>query len=131
MPPATTTLVVADSETVRETTGVVDRRRVSREPLEVPVLVDSLRAWETCQTSDISSGGVAIHSERDWGASALVDLYFELPGGFAIDAKAEFLGSQDGVARFRFVELGPPARSAIQLHMQATQHSGARIVHVG
>lgn len=109
----------------------MDRRRYSREPLEVPVLVDSLRAWETCQTNDISPGGVAIRSERDWGAGAEVDLYFELPGGFAIEARAQFLGAGDGLCRFRFTQLGMPARSAIELHMRASQHSGARIVHVG
>ena len=110
---------------------MVDRRRYTREPLEVPVLVDSLRAWETCQTSDISPGGIAIRSARDWGMGTIVELYFELPGGFAIDARGQFLGACDGLGRFRFTRLGKPARSAIELHMQATQHSGARIVHVG
>lgn len=110
---------------------VVDRRRFPRVALEVPVLVDSLRSWETSETCDLSPGGVAIRSERDWGHGAVVDLYFELPGGFAIDARAQFLGAVDGLSRFRFVDLALPARSAIDLHMQATQHSGARVVHVG
>lgn len=95
------------------------------------MLVDSLRAWETCQTNDISPGGVAIHCARDWGLGTLVELYFELPGGFAVEANGEFLGLRDGLGRFRFVGLGAGVRSAIELQMQATQHSGARFVHVG
>jgi hypothetical protein len=111
---------------------VVDRRRYPRVALEVPVLVDSLRSWEACETSDISPGGVAIRSGRDWGPGAFVDLYFELPGGFAVDARAQFLGAADGLGRFRFVDLAPQARCAIKLHMQTTHHSGARaVVHVG
>ncbi len=111
--------------------GIIDRRRYAREPLGVPVLVDSLRAWEACQTNDISPGGLAIVSSRDWGAGAVVDLYFELPGGFAIETRARYLGYSEGLGRFSFVGLGMPARSAIELHMRASQHSGARIVHVG
>ena len=121
--------MVADSDDTQS--GVIDRRRYPREPLEVPVLIDSLRAWETCQTNDISIGGLAIHCERDWGMGTLVDLYFELPGGFAVEARGRFLGLCDGVGRFRFVALARPARSAIELQMQATHHSGARMVHVG
>jgi len=107
---------------------VVDRRRYPRVALEVPVLVDSLRSWEAAETTDISPGGVAIRSERDWGTGAMVDLYFELPGGFAVDARAQFLGAREGLGHFRFVDLAAQARCAIKLHMQTTHHSGARAV---
>ncbi len=123
--------VVADLTKGRGT-EVVDRRRFPRVALEVPVLVDSLRSWEAAEINDISPGGVAIRSGRDWGTGALVDLYFELPGGFAVDARAEFLGATEGLGHFRFVDLGASARCAIKLHMQTTHHSGARaVVHVG
>lgn len=123
--------VVADLTKGRGT-EVVDRRRYPRVALEVPVLVDSLRSWEAAETTDISPGGVAIRSGRDWGAGAMVDLYFELPGGFAVDARAQFLGATEGLGHFRFVDLAAAVRCAIKLHMQTTHHSGARaVVHVG
>ena len=52
--------------------------------------------------------------------------------GFAVDARAQFLGAAEWLGRFRFLDLAASVRCAIKLHMQTTHHSGARaVVHVG
>jgi hypothetical protein len=103
---------------IRLPTRRAERRTDQRVSLDVPVLVDSLRRWETCQARDVSAGGFSILSESDWSGTKVVDVYFELPNRGMVETRAQIVAQSPGRAHLRFLALSPSARAALASYVK-------------
>jgi PilZ domain len=82
-----------------------DRRAFRRAPLGVPVMLDAGSAWQKAECENVSGGGVAVRSTVDVPVGTLLDLYFELPTGIAVEASAEVIRRDGDRLALRFVEI--------------------------
>ena len=82
-----------------------ERRAFKRAPLDRPVLIDDDRVSQPIRAKNVSGGGIAIDAALELEIGSTVDVYFELPIGVAIEAKAEVVRIQEGTIAFRFVDL--------------------------
>lgn len=82
-----------------------ERRAFRRAPLDRPVLIDDDRVSQPIRAKNVSGGGIAIDAAVPLEIGAVVDVYFELPIGVAIESKAEVVRVDDGTIAFRFVDL--------------------------
>jgi hypothetical protein len=82
-----------------------DRRAFRRAPLDRQVLIDDDRVSQPVRAKNVSGGGIAIDGNVPLEIGSIVDLYFELPIGVAIEARAEVVRVEDGSMAFRFIEL--------------------------
>lgn len=111
--------VVRPNELSRDST---DRRIHERAPLKAPVLVDALSAWQRARSQDVSVGGVAVACETPIPIGKTVEVYFELPNGFAIEATAEVVRATGTLVGLRFKNLDRRAVLALRSHCRATAH---------
>jgi predicted Zn-dependent protease len=63
---------------------------------------------------DVSGGGLAIRLELTIPLGDIVEVYFELPIGFAVEARAEVVRSEPGATALRFVGLDREALVALR-----------------
>ena len=103
---------------IRLPTRRAERRADRRVSLDVPVLVDSRRRWETCQSRDVSAGGFSILSDSDWSGTQVVDVYFELPNRGMVETRAQIVAQSPGCAHLRFLALSPTARAAVASYVK-------------
>ncbi len=83
-----------------------DERRVFRRAaLGVPVMLDAASAWQKAECENVSAGGVAVRSTVDVPVGTVIDLYFELPTGIAVEASAEVIRRDGDRLALRFVEI--------------------------
>jgi hypothetical protein len=82
-----------------------ERRAYRRAPLDRQVLIDDDRVSQPVRARNVSGGGFAIDANVPLAIGSVVDVYFELPIGVAIEARAEVVRVEDGTMAFRFVEL--------------------------
>jgi hypothetical protein len=90
-----------------------ERREHSRVPLRAPVMIDSQSTYQSGDCRDVSAGGVAVTVDSPPDAGALVEVYFELPTGIAVEAKAEVIRIDGHLVALRFLELESKARTAL------------------
>jgi hypothetical protein len=92
-----------------------DERRIHpRARLEVPAMLDARSSHHTGRCRDVSAGGVAISTNAALPVGTIVEVYFELPNGIAVEGGAEVVRSGDVELAFRFVELPPDSRMALR-----------------
>ena len=104
---------------IRLPTRRVERRSGQRVALDVPVLVDSLSRWDTCQCQDVSIGGFSMRSDSEWLNGAVVDIYFELPNGRAVETQARVVARSPGRTHLSFLSLGPVLRAAVASYVKS------------
>jgi hypothetical protein len=96
------------------TPTAADRRTSLRVALDVPALLDSDRAHHSGRCRDVSTGGVAVSVEAAVPVGTEFDVYFELPSGLAVEARAIVVrASHDGLA-LRFVDVSARTRVALR-----------------
>lgn len=95
-----------------------NRRAHRRAALTAPVLIDSARAHHTGRCRDVSEGGLLIELESELPIGATVDLYFELPTGVAIEARAEIARRAEHTLGLRFEALPPEDRRAVAAYCE-------------
>lgn len=93
-----------------------DRRAHARAPLRAPVLVDALSAWQRASSENVSAGGVAVACETPIPVGKTVEVYFELPNGFAVEATAEVVRSSGMVVGLKFKNLDRRSELALKSH---------------
>lgn len=95
-----------------------DRRAYERVPLGVPVLIDNLKAWVSAKCKDVSVTGLGLSVEPAiaLGIGEFVEVYFELPNGVAIEAKAQVMRNDGHHLGLRFVQLDRGCRMALGAH---------------
>jgi hypothetical protein len=98
-----------------------DRRSHCRAPLDVPALIDNLKAWRPARCRDVSVTGIGIDCAECLSVGEQVDIYFELPNGFAIEARAQVVRASGRQMGLRFVALEPRARLAVRAHCRRAE----------
>jgi hypothetical protein len=98
------------------TPNTTDRRVHIRAPLQAPVLVDALSAWQRALSENVSVGGVAVACETPIPVGKVVEVYFELPNGIAIEATAVVVRSSGGKLGLRFKKLDRDSAIALRAH---------------
>jgi len=68
----------------------------------------------------VSVGGVAVACETPIPIGKVVEVYFELPNGIAIEATAEVVRSSGPMLGLRFKTLDRRAALALRAHCRAT-----------
>lgn len=91
------------TEASTETTP--DRRAHRRAPLPAPVMIDTAAESRPFPARNVSGSGLAVAADMVLELGRIVDVYFELPIGVAIEAKAEVVRAADGVLGLRFLDL--------------------------
>jgi len=99
-----------------ETLG--NRRAHRRAALTAPVLIDSARSHHTGHCRDVSEGGLLVELETELPVGMPVDLYFELPTGIAIEARAAVARSGKSVLGLRFDSLSAEDRRAVSAYCE-------------
>jgi len=100
-----------------------DRRIHERVPLQAPVLVDALSEWQRARSENVSVGGVAVACETPIPIGKTVEVYFELPNGFAVEATAKVVRSSGAVLGLRFTALDRRAELALTSHCRNAQNA--------
>ncbi len=96
---------MTDGDSESSDNGSVDRRSHRRAPLEQPVMVEAAALSQPAPAHDVSRGGLSIRAELALEVGSEVEVYFELPIGYAVETKAEVVRRQDGVTALRFLAL--------------------------
>ena len=91
-----------------------DRRRHPRVGLESPVLLDNLKEWSRASCRNISMGGVAVRCERVLAIGERLEIYLELPNGFAVEAVARVVRTGGEDAGLQFLSMGNRASLALR-----------------
>lgn len=91
-----------------------DRRSHKRALLDRPVMLETEAPSRPGRAVNVSAGGIAVQTELDLAIGERVDLYFELPIGYAVEARATVVRVVDGVAALRFEELSHEAQVALR-----------------
>lgn len=91
-----------------------DRRASRRMALDVPVLLDSDRSHHSGRCRDVSTGGVTVWIDAPVGIGSEFDVYFELPSGLPVEARAVVLRASERGLVLQFVELGPRTMVALR-----------------
>ena len=92
----------------------VDRRADRRAKLDRPVLIDTEATSRPGRALDVSRGGLSIQSELELAPGEIVQVYFELPIGVAIEARAVVTRCEKNGIALRFVELDHEAEVALR-----------------
>lgn len=82
-----------------------ERRSHRRAGLAVPVMLDADSAWQKAECLDVSAGGVAVRSAVDLPLGTVLELYFELPSGVAVEARAEIVRRDGDRVALKFVSI--------------------------
>lgn len=79
-----------------------NRRAQRRAELRVEVMIASEYGYHPGFTRDISPAGLGLESDLPLTMGTIIDVYFTLPTGVAIEARAEVMRASDGVLGLRF-----------------------------
>lgn len=85
--------------------------------MDRPVLVETSQRTMTVRSVDVSGGGIALKAESTaapLGLGDQVELYFELPIRYPIEAKAEVVRHDGELVVLRFVGLPREAELAVR-----------------
>lgn len=103
------------------------------------MLIDNARAYFTARSRDVSPDGIGVEVGANLAAGTLVDVYFELPSGVAVEVRAQLVRSDGASMGLRFVELGDEERRALIAYCSAwrdallqrcAQRAGAPVLRV-
>ncbi len=97
--------------------GVVarpERRADKRAALARPVLVDTADASAPSRGLDVSRGGLAIETELELVPGQAVGVYFELPIGYAVEARAIVARRSGRLVGLRFAEMDRETEIALR-----------------
>ncbi len=94
-----------------------DRRSHRRAPLDRPVLVDVPSSSRPVRALDVSGSGLSLvtgDEDLDFELGSIVEVYFELPIGYAVEARAQVVRRDSGVTALRFLDLDREAEVALR-----------------
>lgn len=98
------------------TTFAPDRRSYRRAPLDAPALVDAESSWQSARCRDVSLSGISVDSDQQLPEGTVVQVYFELPSGVAVETHAVVVRADGDVLGLRFVDLDEESRLAVRAH---------------
>jgi hypothetical protein len=105
-----------------------DTARRPSVPCAAPVMVDAGQFWSTVHGAEVSTEDLTL---TDVGAPLVVgtgvDVYFELAGLVAIEARAVVTQAEGGRVTLRFLDLAPESASALERFVSGGFHSSTHI----
>jgi len=94
--------------------GQDERREFRRAVLDKQVLIDHDRVPQPLRARNVSGGGIAVDASVVLEVGSVVEVYFELPIGVAIEARAEVVRVDGGTMALRFLELAHDQEVALR-----------------
>jgi hypothetical protein len=94
--------------------GQDERREFRRAVLDKQVLIDDDRVPQPLRARNVSGGGIAVDASVVLEVGSVVEVYFELPIGVAIEARAEVVRVDGGTMALRFLELAHDQEVALR-----------------
>ena len=91
-----------------------DRRADRRAKLDRPVMIETAAASRPGRALDVSRAGLAVESELTLHPGETVEVYFELPIGYAIEAQAVVTRCEKNRVALRFLALSHEAEVALR-----------------
>jgi len=90
-------------------------------------MLDAVSSYHSGRCENVSAGGVAVRSDAGLDVGTQVELYFELPGGIAVEANAEVVRRDGQCIALRFVELEYELVVALRAYCRRSgMHSAVR-----
>ncbi|MEZ4224241.1 MAG: PilZ domain-containing protein [Polyangiaceae bacterium] len=83
----------------------LERRADRRAPLPQPVMVDCAALSQPAPAHDVSRGGLSLKADLGVDVGAVIEVYFELPIGYAVETRAEVIRRQGGITAVKFLAL--------------------------
>ena len=68
-------------------------------------MLDAISSYHSARCENVSAGGVVVHTDAALEVGTTVELYFELPGGVAVETNAEVVRHDGERIALRFVDL--------------------------
>ena len=99
---------------------VSERRSYRRVMLEAPVMLDAAAEYKKAQCRNVSAGGVAVQTDGPLPVGTVLEIYFELPIGYAVETRAEVVRSHGNEVALRFVDLDPRAQVALRSYCRVS-----------
>jgi hypothetical protein len=84
--------------------------------LTTPALLDALVAYHRARSENVSVSGIALTCEAALSVGRTVEVYFELPSGVAVEAKARVVRADRTFVALTFLSLEPQAEIALRAH---------------
>ena len=100
--------------TLPASSSMGNRRACRRAELHVPVLLDAERSYYTAHCCDVSPAGIGVETQAELPVGTLLEVYFELPTGNAVEARATVARAGTNRLGLRFEELAPEATGALR-----------------
>lgn len=91
-----------------------DRRAHRRAPLDRPVLLETTTRTSTARIIDVSGGGLAMKTDASVALGENVCVYFELPFGYAVEAKGPVVRKAGDTVAIQFTEAAREALIAVR-----------------
>jgi hypothetical protein len=104
--------------------NTLDRRAHSRVAASLPVLLDTQHDWGNLRAVDVSASGLAVVGEVHASVGSVVDIYFELPSGVAIETKAKVVRVEPNRTALTFVALLHDEELALRAHCRMVEARG-------
>jgi hypothetical protein len=113
-----------------------NRRACRRAALHVPVLLDAESSYYTAQCCDVSQAGLGVETPASLEVGTMMDVYFELPTGSAVEARASVARIAPNRMGLRFQEIGAESAAALREYCegwrtQLLQSCAARAASAG
>lgn len=91
-----------------------NRRACRRAELHVPVLLDAESSYYTAHCCDVSQAGIGVETQAELPVGTLLEVYFELPTGNAIEARATVARTGPSRLGLRFEDLTAQTTAALR-----------------
>lgn len=90
-----------------------DRRAFRRAVLEKPVMIETADSERPARGVNVSAGGICLQTELELAIGEAVELYFELPMGYAVEVQATVVRRERDRTALSFRDL--PKESLVAL----------------
>jgi len=91
-----------------------ERRAHRRTLLGAPVLIETEDSSLSARLVNASAGGISIGADLELAVGQDVSVYFELPIGYAVEARARVLRKDEQGVALQFVDLSREAEVALR-----------------
>jgi hypothetical protein len=91
-----------------------ERRAHRRAPLGRPVMLETESTSRPAAALNVSGGGIALSTELDLAVGEEVSIYFELPIGYAVEARARVMRRDARSVALKFLDLPKEAEVALR-----------------
>jgi DNA-binding NarL/FixJ family response regulator len=111
--------------TIAQELLVKERRRYFRYPVNLPVTLKEGEAQQRARITNLSEGGMAVHTIKPLSRAATVDFEFQLPLGMAIKGKGHVAWSNsEGVAGIAIQTFETKAKEYLESWLAAQEGMG-------